>query len=165
VSCRCAKCRAQASPEGRRTAALVVAKLPAKRDNLHLLAIPLQRVCGQPFRAPRRRNFVAREEPCRETRRGRSTAGICRTELHPQAGNPGRFRAFVPKRHYMPTGSYATRAIRTLPTVFPSLRAHEPNPAGRAIHLDRAGEMLKTVLLRAGHYRGDARGKPWLPLS
>jgi hypothetical protein len=33
----------------------------------------------------------------------------------------------------------AGRAIWSLPTVFPSLRAHEPNPAARAVHRDPAG--------------------------
>jgi hypothetical protein len=33
----------------------------------------------------------------------------------------------------------ALRATYTLPTVFPSLRAHEPNPAGLEIHPDLAG--------------------------
>jgi hypothetical protein len=39
----------------------------------------------------------------------------------------------------VPEYTRASREILALPTVFPSLRAHEPNPAGLEIHPDLAG--------------------------
>ena len=81
-----AGCRTKASPEGRRTKAY----FPANNQNLlNDTVTRLQRVCGQPYRGPRRQVFVAggdyrgprRQvfvagvEAYRESRRGRSTAG------------------------------------------------------------------------------------------
>jgi hypothetical protein len=62
---------AKAGPEGRR----ILAYFPANNQNkLYDTVTRLQRVCGQPFRGPRRQVFVAGVEPCRGLRRGRSTA-------------------------------------------------------------------------------------------
>ena len=90
-----------------------------KPNKLYDTVARLQRVCGQPCRGPRRQVFVAGVEPCRKSRRGRSTAGDCTAVP--------RFRG----EECRPQSSRASRATYTLPTVFPSLRAHKPNPAGR----------------------------------
>jgi hypothetical protein len=146
----CAGCRATASPEGRRAAALGLTMKPGslndqnKPNKLYDSVTRLQGVCGQPCRSPRRQAFVAevvnrgrRRQAIvagmknRSLRRGRSTAGIYTSAPRNRA------------RGKLPRLSGALRATCTLPTVFPSLRAHEPNPAGHEIHPDLAGEMLE----------------------
>jgi hypothetical protein len=64
-------------------------------------------------------------------------------------------------------------AIWSLPTVFPSLRAHEPNPAERAVHRDPAGFRILRDLCtgvsclsrrRNGERRDKATNEPQHPL-
>ncbi len=69
--------------------------------------------------------FAAGMKTCRYCRRGRSTVGGCATCSH------DRSEAFQPQcspaqRQPSAAGDHAFRATCTLPTVFPSLRAHEP---------------------------------------
>jgi hypothetical protein len=81
-------------------------------------------------RGHRRQSFVAGINN-RSLRRGRSTAGLYTLAPRDRAGEN------------LPRLSGAFCATCTLPTVFPYLRAHEPNPAGHEIHPDLAGEMLE----------------------
>jgi hypothetical protein len=92
-------------------------------NELYDTVIRLQRVCGQPCR-----------NPAGPFHRWRCMVDTARKSgLAENPNSSGCSRAF--------------RATCTPPTVFPSLRAHEPNPAGRAIHPDLAGEMLENNLL------------------
>lgn len=83
----------------------------------------LQRVCGQ---------------PCQINWRGRSTIGFCtrraRKGSGTMCGNATRSGALNPAGDQLSGGVSALHAASTLPTVFPSLRAHELNPAGHAVH-------------------------------
>ena len=103
---------APASPEGRRTAANILA------NNCNKTVIQIQRDCGQ---------------PCPKRGRGRSTIGEGTNLRHDRSGE----RLLQCCR--------ALRATCTLPTVFPSLRAHEPNPAGLEIHPDLAGYRVSGI--------------------
>jgi hypothetical protein len=142
VSRWCAGCLARACPEGRRAVAKVL------QNKLYDTETHLQRVCGQPLRGPRRRIIVAGVEPGRGTRRGRSTADI---------------RTAAPRDGAGESLLHAFGATCTPPTVFPSLRAHEPNPAWPAIHPDLAGDMFETKSLEDRTFPGDTRGEPASP--
>ena len=123
--------RATGCPKGRRTARAVAEPMP---DENYDAATRLQRVCGQPSRIDRR---------------GRSNPGMCTEMPRVRAKGflPQGLRAVRPLRHQSPVEDPVFRATCTLPTVFPSLRAHEPNPAELEIHPDLAGEMLKNNTL------------------
>ena len=135
----CAEVRMLGRAKGRRTARTVAEDLP---DDNYVTAIRMQRFCGQRLRGPRRQIFVAGVETSQKERRGRSNRGVRTVVPRDRAGAslPQKFRAL--------------HATCTLPTVFPSLRAHEPNPAELEIHPDLAGEMLEKQLLRPGAISG-----------
>ena len=89
----------EGSPRGRRTVQVARGGKLNKPNELCGTVIRLQRVCGQ---------------PCLCCGRGRSNHGVC----------TGVLRGWSwPKR---PESSIAFGATSALPTVFPSLRAHEP---------------------------------------
>jgi len=108
------------------------------RNKLYDAVTRLQRVCGcvcqSPRRCPQGARFVVGEEFCRGARQGRSTVGEStgmtkyrgRARLPPRCCTSGATCT-------LPTvpGSPATVLPRWGGTAFPSLRAHEPNPAGR----------------------------------
>jgi hypothetical protein len=101
---------ARAGPEGRRAMTKVL------QNKLYDTVTQLQRVCGQ---------------PSRDTRRGRSTAGI-------DTARPRFETSEKLLREFS-----LSRAICAPPTVFPSLRAHKPDPAWLTVHPNLAGEMLE----------------------
>ncbi len=140
----CAEVRMLGRAKGRRTARTVAEDLP---DDNYVTAIRMQRFCGQRLRGPRRQIFVAGVETSQKERRGRSNRGVRTVVPRDRAGAslPQKFRAL--------------HATCTLPTVFPSLRAHEPNPAELEIHPDLAGEMLKNNSCGPEDLRYDARDK------
>ena len=79
----------------------------------------------------------------------------CREFVANGADRPGRFavgdcvvEARERDRARGPILTLANRALRTLPTAFPSLRAHELNPAGHGIRRD-LGRRIKFLLLPA----------------
>jgi hypothetical protein len=109
-----------------------------KPNELESVVIRLQRVCGHNIQEAERQIYVAGLEFCRSHRPGRSTTGVC-MEM-PCAKSGERFSKCSSTIH----------AAYRPPVAFPSLRAHEPNPAGR----DPTGpgrRKLKTSLLTTGY--------------
>jgi hypothetical protein len=104
----CAGFRARAGPKGRRAVAKIL------QNKLYVTVTRLQRDCGR---------------PCRKTRRGRSNRGIC-TAIPRERRGDCLPRRSPPRRRKPVAGSFGSScaccATCTLPTVFPSLRAHEP---------------------------------------
>ena len=123
----------EGSPRGRRTVQVARGGKLNKPNELCGAVIRLQRVCGQ---------------PCLCCGRGRSNHGVC----------TGVLRGWSwPKR---PESSIAFGATSALPTVFPSLRTHEPlSCRGRDPIRTWPANYLKLNLLRAGLLAAKARGQ------
>jgi hypothetical protein len=95
--------------------------------------ILLQRVCGQRGRI---------------TQPGRFAAGACMAEPRPWSGT------------HWPCRSIALRAFCMLPTAFPSLQAHELNPAGPAVRSRPGRRKYFKSNLAAPQHSDVARSEP-----
>ena len=102
-----------------------------------------QRACGHPGLGSTRRFCAALKEPSPCYPHDRHEGGRCavrdrKSESHSEI------------RARQPLHRFATRAMDPLCTAYPSLRAHEPNPAWRAAQRDLAGFcILRTAVFSA----------------